>query len=162
MIVDWIDDTERKLIVKFFGVDPVQVIDSETTCYHLGQSTFRNIIEFYKFEYKPHEKEFWDMMYPTTLKLPDKTMSLEMAQVDVGYFWLDYVTPVNIKYDILSNHLIIDIERKSDPYDRALVLICNMMFVSDFNEVKPQYRDIDTRSAWSEVLKQTKEFSETV
>ena len=157
----WIDKTERDLIIKYFDIDPIEVIDIETNNYFLGHSDFYNIIEFYKFEYKDHEEEFWQILYPAIKKLPNKQLKLEMSKVNVGYFWLDYVTPVDINYEIIYNELIITIEEQKDLYHQALVLICNMMFVSDFNEIREEYHNVNTKKAWSQVLKRTREYEQS-
>lgn len=160
-MVDWIDETERSLIIKYFGIDPVKIIDINSKNYFLGYSNFYNIIEFYKFEFKDHEGEFWQILYPVIKKLPDKLIKLEMSKVNVGYFWLDYVTPVDIKYDIVYNELLIDIQKEKDLYYQSLILICNMMFVSDFKEVKDEYKNVSTEKAWLEILKQTHNYEQS-
>jgi hypothetical protein len=158
---NWIDKTERELIIKYFSVDPIKVIDINSSDYFLGYSNFYNIIEFYKFEYKPHEGKFWKILYPTLKKLPDIIMKLEMSKVNVGYFWLDYVTSVDINYEIVYDELVIKIQKVTDLYHQALILICNMMFVSDFNEVKDEYKNINTEKAWLEVLKETHNYEQS-
>lgn len=160
--VDWMDDTERGLIVKFFNVDPVQVVDPKSTRYLLGTSTFHNIVEFYAFEYKTHEKEFWDIVMPTVQCLPDQHMDIEMSKVDVGYFWLDYVTLVDIKYHVQFNELIMDIQHNNDPYMRFLVLVCNMMFVSDFREVSSKYKTVRTDTAWKDIIRRAHEYQQSL
>jgi hypothetical protein len=159
---DYIDETERNLIIKFFGIDPLKVVDIETNNYFLGYSDFYNIIQFYKFEYKEHEGDFWQIMYPASKKLPNKSLKLEMSKVNVGYFWLDYVTPVDINYDIVYNDLVINIQKENDPYHQSLVLICNMMFVSDFKEIKEEYRNVNIEKAWLKVLKETREYEQSL
>ena len=158
---NWIDETERNLIVKYFNIDPLKKINIDSGNYFLGHSNFYNILEFYKFEYKDRESEFWHILYPVVKKLPDKEMKLEMSKVNVGYFWLDYVTPVDISYNIVYNELVINIQKENDLYHQALILICNMMFVSDFTEVKDEYKNVDTKKAWSKILEETREYEQS-
>jgi hypothetical protein len=71
------------------------------------------------------------------------------------------VTPVDIKYDIVYNELLIDIQKEKDLYYQSLILICNMMFVSDFKEVKDEYKNVSTEKAWLEILKQTHNYEQS-
>jgi hypothetical protein len=160
--MDWIDDTERELIIKFFSVDPIDVITPDSNSYVLGISTFRNVIDFYKFEYKVHERVFWDMLLPAVNMLPDKEVPLAMSKVDVGYPWLDYVTSVDIQYTVQYNKLHITIQPEADPYQQALILICNMMFVSDFHEVKGEYSTVHTHGAWLDIIKRTHDYQQSL
>lgn len=156
--VEWMDSTERSLIIKFFGVDPVQVVDPTVSPYVLGESMFHRIVEFYHYEYKVHEQQFWDVLLPAIEPLPDIPMVLEMSKVDVGYVWLDYVTDVDIKYRVVYNELLIDIQQTTDVYLQPLILICNMMFVSDFNDVASHYADVDTDKAWKRVIQYAEQY----
>jgi len=158
---DFIDETERNLIIKYFQIDPLKVIDINSNNYFLGYSDFYNVIEFYKFEYKKHEGNFWQILYPLVKKLPNKQIKLEMSKVDVGYFWLDYVTPVDIKYDIVYNDLVINVQDESDAYHQSLILICNMMFVSDFKEIKEKYKNVSTEKAWLKILEKTQDYEQS-
>ena len=156
------DAVERDLIIKFFGVDPVNCVHPSNATYPLGVSTFSNILEFYKFEPQRHELQFWDILLPAVTKLPDKQLAIEMSRVNVGYDWLDYVTLVDIKYRIVYNTLVVHIQNDPDPYIQALVLICNMMFISDFCEVKHSYKHINTDKAWAELLQRTREYEQSL
>lgn len=161
-VVDWMDATERSLIVNFFGIDPVDIISPNSPSLELGQSDFFTIIEFYRFEYKAHEKPFWDIMSPVLESLPNKQMKLEMSRVDVGYDWLDFVTSVDIQYRVVYNTVFITIPQISDPYIYALTLICNMMFVSDFCEIKPEYANIDNHKAWLTIMNNASNFQQSL
>ena len=161
-MMDWMDTTERDLIIKFFGVDPVQEIDITSTDYRLGESDFSTIIAFYNFEYKPHEKEFWDILLPAVQTLPNKILPLEMSKVDVGYFWLDYVTKVDIRYRVVYDTLVLNVQHVDDPYHQALILICNMMFISDFREVRDQYKKTKTDKAWQELLRRAHDYQQSL
>lgn len=160
--VDWMDATERSLIIKFFGIDPVEVISPNSQSLELGESDFSTIVDFYRFEYKKHEKPFWDIMSPALAVLPNKRMKLEMSRVNVGYEWLDFVTPVDIQYRVVYNTVFVTIPQISDPHMHALTLICNMMFVSDFCEIKPEYSNIDNHKAWSTIIKNAFEFQQSL
>lgn len=148
--MDWIDDTERSLIKKFFGVDPLDFLDKGLL---LGTSDFYTIIEFYKFEYKDREKAFWDVLYPKLLRKPNIDMVLRMSHIKrLPFKWVDYVTSVNIDFEVVEGYLHIKIEEDSNPYKQALILICNMLFVSDFNSIDSSYENINTTQAWKLIL----------
>jgi hypothetical protein len=160
-MINWIDKTERNLIIKYFNIDPVEKIDINSNDYFLGYSDYYNIIDFYKFEYKPKEHEFWQILYPLVEKLPNKELKLEMSKVNVGYFWLDYVTKVDINYNIVYNDLLMNVQQEKDLYYQSLILICNMMFISDFNEVKEEYKNINTEKSWSQILNHTRNYEQS-
>jgi hypothetical protein len=143
-------------------VDPVLLTAPEADTHMLGHSTFRNIIDFYRFEYKPHEKAFWDILDPAVDGLPDKVLPLVMSKVAVGYPWLDYVTDVDIKYHVVYNKLIIHVPTIDDPHEQALALICNMMFVSDFQSVKDAYARVDISGAWQEILDRATHYQQSL
>lgn len=156
--MDWIDDTERELIIKFFGIDPIGIVTPDSDDLYLGESDFYNVVEFYKFEFKPHEKPFWDILYPKLMALPNKSMPLIMSRVDVGYPWLDYVTDVKIRYLLIDDELRLVVPKNKDKYHNALTLICCMLFVSDFKEVDVDFYRINTDAAWARILEEAKQY----
>lgn len=156
------DGVERDLIIKFFGVDPIDKVHPANNTYPLGVSTFTNILEFYKFEPQQHELQFWEILLPAVANLPDKQLPIEMSRVHVGYDWLDYVTLVDIKYRVVYNTLVVNIQYDPDPYIQALVLICNMMFISDFREVKQSYNNVNTDKAWAELLQRARDYEQSL
>lgn len=157
-----IDKIEKSLIQKFFQVDPIFVISSQLKLIkklpsHLtvrqrtiGQSNFFNILDFYKFEHKQREKIFWDIV-DVAYQLPDKKLPLIISKINVGYFWLDYVTDINISYVVTKKKLYIhnNIFENVDIYSTVLQSICLMLFVSDFSL---DHKGVDTRRAWSDLL----------
>lgn len=160
--VDWMDATERSLIIRFFGVDPVQLVTPASESLVIGESDFNTIVDFYRFEYKTHEKPFWDLMDPALELLPNKRMPLEMARVRVGYDWLDFVTPVDIQYKVVYNTLFVDIPRSHDKHIDALTLMCNMMFISDFREIRSEYAHTDTTRSWAAILNHAYSFKQSL
>ncbi len=138
-MVSIIDKTESMLIKKFFGYDTKNINiknvfnNPEDKIYrYLGESNFKNIVSFYRFEFKPQEKEFWDIMDSLVDELQDKSMSLFMSIVDVEYLWLDFVTDIKINYKVINNNLIITYDTPESQYDKILYLICHRIFITDF------------------------------
>jgi len=147
--VDWIDPTERGLILKFFEVDPVPAAKHTPL---IGFSTFRNIIDFYRFEFKDREKEFWDVAYPKSLSYEDVILPLVMTRVSEN--WMDYVTEVDISYKIVDKVLVLKTSFSELKHLKLLQLICYMLFVSDFKEMKELHKDISTEEAWNSIIKE--------
>ena len=144
-----IDPTEHDLIIRFFGIDPTSNILSGNL--NLGTSDFRNIIDFYRFEYKDREAAFWDVVYPKSLLYPNIEIPITMTRVALD--WVDYVTKVDVSYTIDDNKLIMNTSPQGDRYNKMLQLICCMIFVSDFNNMSDDKKYIDTSAAWLIIMK---------
>lgn len=169
--VDYIDKTEAMLILKFFKINCHKIDDHKTKIMNLpndksiqyrtiGYSSFSRIIEFYKYEYKPRESVFWMKLKTVLEKVEDRALPLIMSKVNLEYFWLDYVTDVNINFDVEHGKLMINIEESDNIYDRILKLICNMLFVSDFNESQDKYKDVNTNLAWAIIYNEINKIKE--
>ena len=143
-MIPQIDPTERKLILKFFGVNTIP------NNLKLGVSNFKNIIDFYMFEYKDREAEFWGIVYPKALEYPDIMLPIEMTRV--SYNWADYVTVVDVSYKIRDNQLIMNTLPNGTKHNKMLQLICCMIFVSDFNQMDKHKQGVDTSKAWRRIM----------
>ena len=161
-----IDKLEARLIKEFFGIDclmklepyfdVIQQKNSRETVRlrEIGVSTFHRVVEFYKFEAKEREKEFWDELgFIETW--PDVNVPLIMSKVNMGYFLLDYVTDIDINYEIKDKHLFVlnDVLSEKNRYNMVLKQICLMLFVSDFN-ADTSFREISNNFAWSKIMRE--------
>ena len=166
------DDTEVLLIKRFFNINCLEKLQPylslikryppEATGEYrkIGSSSFYRIIEFYKFEYKKREGEFWDKLGNLYL-VSDKEMALVVSKVDMGYFWLDYVTDIEIKFNVEENRLHVsnDISLQRGIHSRILHQICLMLFVSDFTLERP---DVSNELAWKKMIAETENLNNTI
>lgn len=144
-IINYMDETEVKLIKKFFDVDLANTYNSGVKHIYVGESNFYNICDFYSFECKNEETDFFNKIEQLKLLLTDKIIKLYVNRVDhLGYYWYDYITKIDLKFDVIAKHLIINYDKTSDLYDWVLYNICIRIFLTDFNK---DYPDIDTTLA---------------
>jgi len=68
--------------------------------------------------------------------------------------WMDYVTEVDISYKIVDKVLVLKTSFSELKHLKLLQLICYMLFVSDFKEMKELHKDISTEEAWNSIIKE--------
>lgn len=142
--INFMDSVEIDLISKFFNLNCNEILlpriglieklpsDSSRMLRTIGQSGFHNIVEFYKFEYKENEASFWDN-FTAKEKLADIKIDLTVSKLPFEYLWLDYVTDVKFKYDVINGNLAFEYYNLSqNVYIQSLELIVKMIFLSDF------------------------------
>ena len=142
-VLGFVDEIEVGLIKLFFNINCLEKIlpnlnliqqlplEASIGLRKIGVSSFQNIVDFYKFEFKDNEECFWSKL-EFVKYMPDIQVDLVMCKVPLDYFWLDYVTDVKFEFEIRNSALkILNFHLSDDLHLRTLELIVKMIFISD-------------------------------
>lgn len=165
------DRVEVELISKFFGIDCFAKInpnlslieklpaESSKNLRKIGSSNFRNIVAFYRFEYKPNEEVFWSNFQAAEL-LADVEIDLIVSKLPFDYLWLDFVTDTHFKFEVINNSLRFNHFQLSDNYYlRSLELVVKMIFLSDF---KRENANVCIQKEWDNLFVELAELNKQI